>query len=101
MMRKDQSQGFNLTGLFRAGQSDHVVAERDGRAVSVDPFQPVTEDMGNGALGLFASSLIARLGTQFEEARRNDRTLFPWRPIGRVAPHKGRILLAALRASPC
>jgi replication initiation protein RepC len=66
MMRKDQSQGFNLTGLFRAGQSDHVVAERYGRAVSVDPFQPVTEDMGNGALGLFASSLIARLGTQFE-----------------------------------
>jgi hypothetical protein len=66
MMRKDRSLGFNLNGLFRAGQSDQIVAERDGRVVPVDPFQPVTEDMGNGALGLFATSLLARLGTQFE-----------------------------------
>ena len=66
MMRKDSSHGFNLTGLFRAGQSDQVVAERDGRSLPVDPFQPAFADTGNGALGLFASDLLARLSAQFE-----------------------------------
>ncbi len=66
MMRKDRSQGFNPTGLFRAGQSDQVVAERDGRFLAVDPFQPAFADTGNGALGLFASDLFARLSAQFE-----------------------------------
>lgn len=66
MMRKDRNQGFNLTGLFRAGQSDQVMADLKGRPSPPESFQTTIEEMGNGTLGLFASSLLACLGTQFE-----------------------------------
>jgi len=66
MMRKERSQGFNLTGLFRAGQHDQHFAERVGRKVPTQELHLSAEDTGNGALGLFTNNLLTRLGAQFE-----------------------------------
>jgi replication initiation protein RepC len=66
MMRKERSQGFNLTGLFRAGQHDQDLAEREGRKATTDGPQLSAEASGNGALGLFTNILLTRLGAQFE-----------------------------------
>ena len=43
MMRKERSQGFNLPGLFRAGQHDQDLAEREGRKATTDGLQLSTD----------------------------------------------------------
>ena len=66
MMCKERSQGFNLTGLFRAGQHDQDLAERECRKSPADAVQLMTDVTGNGALGLFTNTLLTRLGAQFD-----------------------------------
>jgi hypothetical protein len=66
MMRKERSDGFNLTGLFRASQHDQDAAEREGRKVPSEPAPLLIANQTNGAFGRSTNDILARIAAHFE-----------------------------------